>query len=146
MTVRDEGPAVVQVFLVREETAAETLQRVMREDERQRVERALFWQKALNPCSSPDGPRCYAGIIYLGSGSITFSGKGQLIGHGARHLVATGLRQEAVEAAIIADIAAIQRVSPITGAYWGKVTVQGRTITYRAHPTLDGKINVGTYY
>ena len=119
MTVRDEGPAVVQVFLVREETPMEKHQRWLREQERQRIALARFIDRALNPCAYPV-PHCYMGIIYLGSGSITFGGSGQMVGHGARHLASLGLQTEIVEAAIIEDIANVQRMTGTTGGWWGK--------------------------
>jgi hypothetical protein len=33
-----------------------------------------------------------------------------------------------------------------TGSFWGRVTVNGTTIQYRAYTLPDGTINVGTYY
>ena len=33
-----------------------------------------------------------------------------------------------------------------TGGFWGRVTVEGQTIEYRAFTLPDGTINVGTYY
>lgn len=66
-------------------------------------------------------------------------------GHGARHLIGTGLSQGSVEAAIAADVDAIAAAGG-TGAFWGRVGVQGSTIEYRAYTLADGTINVGTYY
>ncbi|HSD45588.1 MAG TPA: RHS repeat-associated core domain-containing protein, partial [Pyrinomonadaceae bacterium] len=145
VTARDTGPAVVQVFLVREETPREYHERIMREDERARTQMARFVDQMLNPCAYRQ-PGCYMAIIYVGSGSIRFSGTGQAVGHGARHLATYGLTAEVVEAAIIQDIAAIKATTGTTGSFWGQVTVQGHKITYRAHTMPDGTINVGTYY
>ncbi len=105
--------------------------------------------QAMNPCDRPNP--CQMGIFYpsgiggLGR-SITFSGAGQTIGHGARHLINIGVDQQAVESAIVADIETIQGSASATGSFWGKVTVQGHTIVYRAYTLPDGTINVGTYY
>jgi len=69
-------------------------------------------------------------------------------GHGARHLEGSGLNQEAIESAIRHDINRIfsqQWVTLPAGTFWGRVTVGGQTVTYRAHPLPNGTINVGTY-
>ena len=43
-----------------------------------------------------------------------------MVGHGARHLASLGLQTEIVEAAIIEDIANVQRMTGTTGGWWGK--------------------------
>ena len=65
-------------------------------------------------------------------------------GHGGRHLAGTELSQEAVEAAIRADIAA-KGVRPVGELVKRTVIVEGRTIQYNAYKLPDGTINVGTY-
>jgi hypothetical protein len=37
------------------------------------------------------------------------------------------------------------RGASATGEFWGKVTVRGREIYYRAFTRSDGSINIGTY-
>lgn len=145
VTVRDPGPAVVEVVLVREETPIELYERVKRDEHRARIQIVTSIDRMFNPCAYRQ-PGCYMAIIYIGAGSIRFSGTGQMVGHGARHLATYGLGAEVVEAAIIQDIAAIKATTPMTGSFWGQVTVQGHKVTYRAHTMADGTINVGTYY
>lgn len=58
----------------------------------------------------------------------------------------TGLSQRAVEQAIRADIQSLPgSVTPGAG-FWGRVSVGGTTIEYRAMPLPGGTVNVGTYY
>ena len=73
---------------------------------------------------------------------------GRLItfGHGARHLVGTGLDPGAVESAIGTAIEDIARQASRTENFWGRVQVGGKSIEYRAHTLLSGDIYVGTYY
>ena len=68
-----------------------------------------------------------------------------IFGHGARHLVGTGLRQVDVEAAIEEQVQQAASTGT-TGEFWGRVVVNGRTIEYRAYTLPNGAINVGTYY
>ena len=67
-------------------------------------------------------------------------------GHGARHLVGTGLAPEVVEFTISAEIEDIAQRSSRTGNFWGRVQVGGTSIEYRAHTLPNGDIHVGTYY
>ncbi len=68
-------------------------------------------------------------------------------GHGARHLEGSGLSSKQVEAAIADQVqAAVNSSSGPPGAFWGRVTVEGAPIEYRAWILPDGSINVGTYY
>jgi len=66
-------------------------------------------------------------------------------GHGARHLVGTGLSQAEVEEAIRLQVKDIAQGAP-TGSFYGRVAVGGRLIEYRAFTLPNGTINVGTYY
>jgi hypothetical protein len=66
-------------------------------------------------------------------------------GHGDRHLEGSGLNQAKVERAITEDVQATASNASSTGGFWGKVVVDGQTITYRAMTLADGSINVGTY-
>jgi len=65
--------------------------------------------------------------------------------HGARHLEGTGLSEAAVQNAITQDVQQIVMHSSSTGWFWGRVTVDGTTIEYRAFTLPNGIINVGTY-
>lgn len=68
-------------------------------------------------------------------------------GHGARHLKGTGLNQAEVEAAIQSDIeSTVKNATQPTTNFWGRVTVNGQTIEYRAYTLPDTTVNVGTYY
>jgi hypothetical protein len=152
-TIRDKGPAVVQVFLVSEPES--TRDRFLRDQDRINA-RYDAWtarnNKALYDLMVPkcaEEHKCTLMIIYpFGLGPmprVTFSGVGQVVGHGARHLTKLGLSQAEVEAAIADDVQTIA-FSTRTGSFYGKVTVKGQTIAYRAYTLPDGTINVGTYY
>lgn len=67
-------------------------------------------------------------------------------GHGARHLEGTGLSASRVEGAIQSQIRTSARGSSGTGAFWGRVVVNGQVIEYRAYTLSNGTINIGTYY
>lgn len=67
-------------------------------------------------------------------------------GHGGRHLVGTGLAQEAVESAIGAEIHALVGRAARTGRLWGRVRVGAKSIEYRAYTLPSRDIYVGTYY
>jgi len=118
-TSRDQGPAVVQVFLVSEpESTGDKIKRFFSNDEsRFRAARMdKFWQDLMVPKCAQEH-KCMIGIFYPGGfgARITFSGAGQLVGHGARHLVELGVSQEAVESAIVEDIQAVQSTTQTTG-------------------------------
>ena len=66
--------------------------------------------------------------------------------HGARHLAGTGLGSEAVESAITRQVRQTVSGATSTGSFWGRVTVGGRVVEYRAFTLPDGTINIGTYY
>jgi len=65
--------------------------------------------------------------------------------HAGRHLEGSGLNQAKVENAIAADVQASTKGASSTGGFWGRVVVDGQTVTYRAMTLSDGSINVGTY-
>jgi hypothetical protein len=67
-------------------------------------------------------------------------------GHGARHLIEYGLDQTEVESTIELQVQQAVTGAGSTGEFWGRVTVNGMTIEYRAYTLADGTINVGTYY
>ncbi|HJW75391.1 MAG TPA: hypothetical protein VJ787_06945 [Thermoleophilia bacterium] len=67
-------------------------------------------------------------------------------GHGARHLVGTGLGREEVESAIGAEVRSVAAKAGLGGSFWGRVPVGGKTIEFRAFPLPGGRVNVGTYY
>jgi RHS repeat-associated protein len=83
-----------------------------------------------------------------GAVRITFSGAGQAIGHGARHLLGTGLTPAQVEPCIAAQIQASVRGASLTAGaeFRGRLVVEGVMIEFRAFPLPNGSINVGTYY
>ena len=66
-------------------------------------------------------------------------------GHGDRHLPA-GLSGTEVEDAIRSTIASEVASADASGAFWGRLEVDGTTIEYRAYTLPDGRVNVGTYY
>jgi RHS repeat-associated protein len=87
------------------------------------------------------------------SGSIGVGGQGEedpqlaiTFGHGARHLEGTGLNQEEVEAAITQSIRDGTRGAAPVGPFWGRVTVAGQQVEFRAYPVGSARIHVGTYY
>jgi hypothetical protein len=67
-------------------------------------------------------------------------------GHGARHLVGTGLNQGEVEVAIQSQVGASVSGASATGSFWGRATVKGQSIEYRAYTLSNGTINIGTHY
>jgi len=38
------------------------------------------------------------------------------------------------------------RSASATGSFWGRITIDGVIVEYRAHTLADGTINIGTYY
>jgi len=68
-------------------------------------------------------------------------------GHGARHLEGTKLTQSEVESAIRDSVQqTVKNATQPTTNFWGRVTVNGQTIEYRAFTLPNGTTNVGTYY
>lgn len=67
-------------------------------------------------------------------------------GHGARHLVGTGLAKEGVEATIEQQVRRSVEGATVRGPFRGRVVVDGKTVEYRGYGRDDGTINIGTYY
>jgi hypothetical protein len=96
-------------------------------------------------------PRTSPGVRRLGSDYRLAAREGAdaakiIFGHGARHLAGTGLDEAVVNAAIKSQIEQSIEKASATGSFWGRVTVDGQTIEYRAYSLPGGTINVGTYY
>jgi hypothetical protein len=51
-----------------------------------------------------------------------------------------------VEAQIEAQVQRAVSGAKSTGSFWGRVTVNGHTVEYRAYTLANGRINVGTNY
>ena len=66
--------------------------------------------------------------------------------HASRHLPGAGLTAETVESAVRTHVQQATHGASATGSFWGRVTVEGRVIEYRAFTLPDGNISVGTYY
>lgn len=73
--------------------------------------------------------------------AATGTGASIVFGHGAGHLIGTGLSQLQVEAAIIAQL---RTLAGLDGAGWHWIQINGQWIQYRIHILADGTINVGT--
>jgi hypothetical protein len=84
------------------------------------------------------GGRAFAGRG-VGSATITF-------GHGGRHLAGTTLTEARVNSVVEVQIQRSLSQASASGSFWGRVTVEGQTIEYRAYTLSDGTVNVGTYY
>ena len=67
-------------------------------------------------------------------------------GHVTQHRKDLGLPAQKVEAAIAAEVKTATQGASQTGSFWGRVTVDGKVVEYRAFTLPDGTINVGTYY
>jgi RHS repeat-associated protein len=122
------------------------------------------WQAAENGCSLGTIARYGAqGVLGVaGTAGIAVGGAGLAgglvgdaaddeavnvtFGHGARHLAGTGLDQSSVESAIESQVRASVSGADSTGSFWGRVSVNGQTVEYRAYTLTNGTINVGTYY
>jgi hypothetical protein len=63
--------------------------------------------------------------------------------HGARHLVGTGLSQDAVESAIRQRI---QSLGTNVASHWGWVDMDSQWLQYRSYLLSDGKMSAGTYF
>ena len=66
--------------------------------------------------------------------------------HGARHLVETALRSADVEAEIALAVREATKEASAVGEFWGRITVGGRLVEYRAFPVSETHINIGMYY
>jgi hypothetical protein len=99
--------------------------------------------QSLNFCA----PGISCAIVFpVGPMGQAAASEGVTFGHGARHLVGTGLAQGEVEAAIAQDVKAAVANAAEKGGFWGRVVVKGQVIEYRAFPLPNGTVNVGTYY
>jgi hypothetical protein len=88
-----------------------------------------------------------AGLLLPGPGKLKAVSRIKvLFGHGGRHLVGTGLSKRAVETAIRKEVQGAGRLASETGSFWGRITVRGQTVEYRAFTLPNGSINIGTYY
>lgn len=68
-------------------------------------------------------------------------------GHGSRHLSGNALDANIVESAIESQIQqSVSRATSVSGSFWGRVTIEGQIVEYRAFGLADRTINVGTYY
>jgi len=67
-------------------------------------------------------------------------------GHATRHLIGTGMAASEVEAAVANQVLREAQAASMTGSFWGRATVSGKIIEYRAYTLSQGVINVGTYY
>ena len=84
------------------------------------------------------------GVVLPGPGKLKAAKV--IFGHGARHLIGTGLSRRAVESAIRTHARGAAAAASQTGEFWGRVTVAGKTVEYRAFTLPNGTVNVGTYY
>jgi hypothetical protein len=66
--------------------------------------------------------------------------------HGARHLAGTLLSPTDVLSAIYAQVQEQLAGATSSCSFWGRVSVDGIDIEYRAYTLPNGSINVGTYY
>jgi RHS repeat-associated protein len=66
-------------------------------------------------------------------------------GHGARHLP-SGALNAAAQQAIASAVKPILPYTTPGGGFWGQVSVDGRTVIYRAMPLPGGQCHIGTYY
>lgn len=114
------------------------------------TERYLNWVAEHNRFESgmyySNGEPIYYGVPVAGGLQTVEEADAIMFGHGARHLVNTGLTQEAVENAVRLQVKDIAQGSSTTGSFWGRVVVGGRVVEYRAYTLPNGTINVGTYY
>ena len=77
-------------------------------------------------------------MAYTDSIEITF-------GHGARHLVGTGLTQAEVEADIEAAVRELLATGNVYGNFWGVIDASGFPIWYRAYFVSAVLLKIGTY-
>ena len=87
------------------------------------------------------------GFGAFGWGRAPIGGVATTFGHGVLHLEGTGLVQGVVEGAITRQIQSQAAQGAKFGqGFWGRITIGGRTVEYRAFTLPDGTINIGTYY
>jgi hypothetical protein len=58
----------------------------------------------------------------------------------------TGLTKSVVEGVIENEVRGISVSASRTGRFWGRVTIDGTIIEYRAYTLPNRTINIGTYY
>jgi hypothetical protein len=92
------------------------------------------------------GPEAFGGARVGRAAVCEEAGTRIAFGHGARHLASTSLSRTAVEAEIQAQVQTVARSGARLGPFWGRVSVDGQIVQYRAYPLPNGVINVGTYY
>ncbi len=83
------------------------------------------------------------GAAAAGGGAAASSSLPIMFGHGARHLIGTGLTQAHVQAAITLQL---QAIGVGVGASWHWIQINGQWIQYRVHVLQNGIVNVGTYF
>jgi RHS repeat-associated protein len=117
---------------------------------------------SLHPIYRDTGPGYRTGAL-LGILSFAGAGRGGLAGgarplitvdvaHNAKHLIRLkelGITAEVYEAAVRGEINSMigthgAGAFAAPGSFWGRVTIQGHQIEYRAHVVRRGYINVGT--
>jgi hypothetical protein len=114
---------------------------------------ALLHPKNPNP-SYPEGFGTPHGSTELSSELVVWyyppgrhvNAKNNKKGFATRHLQGSGVSQSEAESAIEQDIRTSTSGASKTGTFWGRVTVNGQTIEYRAYTLPNGTINIGTYY
>ena len=67
-------------------------------------------------------------------------------GHGARHLIGTGLKTSEVERLIANEVGEVAGKASLTGSWWGRILADDVKIEYRAFTRKPGHFHVGTYY
>ena len=87
-----------------------------------------------------------AAVMFLPGGKIVNGPLKVIFKHGGRHL-AGRLSQKAVEAAVRKQVQGqVGRATVAGGSFWGRVTVSGEVIQYRAYALPNGTVSVGTYW
>lgn len=72
-------------------------------------------------------------VAVRGAAAASSAGGNIGFGHGARHLIGTGLKVSEVEGAIASGIGSMVGPSTLTGSFWGRVLVNGQRLEYRAY-------------
>jgi hypothetical protein len=80
-------------------------------------------------------------IAAIGVEGISFKA-----GHYGARLIAEGLDVGKVEAAVADEIAALGDSLSPDAPFWGRLTVDGVLVEYRAFPLPGGGVNVGTLF
>ena len=77
---------------------------------------------------------------------ISTGSGGSMSWAGAANLAGTGLSQTTVEAAIASEVSTLARYVTANAPFWGRVTLGGKIVEYRAWSLPNGQISIGTYY